>query len=372
MLRPLTTPPRVLMTVDAVGGVWRYAIDLARSLDDAGGSCLLVGFGPGPSEAQHAEVEGIARAKLVWCDEPLDWMVEDEASLGRIGPLIERLAHDFSADLLHLNAPSQAVGIEGRPKVVVASHSCVATWWEAVRGEALPAAWRWQAERTRRGLLRADAVLAPSASHGAALQRVYALETAALVVANATAMPDGDIVKEPIIVSAGRWWDAGKNAGLLDAVAASCPWPVLMCGATRGPKGDEARIVHAHALGELTAGEMRRLLARTAIFASPSLYEPFGLAVLEAAAHGAALVLADIPTFRELWTGAAVFAEPDDPTAFRAALSELANNTGRRSDLAGAAQRRAAAFSLHRQRDELLGAYRIVLEGAEPSIPMVA
>ena len=47
--------------------------------------------------------------------------------------------------------------------------------------------------------------------------------------------------------------------------------------------------------------------ARCPIFVSAARYEPFGLAVLEAAQAGCALVLSDIPTFRELWDGAALF-----------------------------------------------------------------
>ncbi len=39
---------RVLITLDAVGGVWRYALDVARGLESHGVDCLLVGFGPAP------------------------------------------------------------------------------------------------------------------------------------------------------------------------------------------------------------------------------------------------------------------------------------------------------------------------------------
>ena len=49
------------------------------------------------------------------------------------------------------------------------------------------------------------------------------------------------------------------------------------------------------------------ILPTRPIFVSVSRYEPFGLAVLEAAHAGCALVLSDIPTFRELWQGAASF-----------------------------------------------------------------
>jgi hypothetical protein len=38
--------------------------------------------------------------------------------------------------------------------------------------------------------------------------------------------------------------------------------------------------------------------------------EPFGLAVLEAAQAGCPLVLSDLPGFRELWDGAALFRRP--------------------------------------------------------------
>ena len=43
-----------------------------------------------------------------------------------------------------------------------------------------------------------------------------------------------------------------------------------------------------------------------AIFARPARYEPFGLAILEAAQAGCALVLGDIPSLRELWADAAL------------------------------------------------------------------
>ena len=40
---------RVLMTADTVGGVWQYALDLARGLSEAGASTILAVLGPAPS-----------------------------------------------------------------------------------------------------------------------------------------------------------------------------------------------------------------------------------------------------------------------------------------------------------------------------------
>ena len=67
----------------------------------------------------------------------------------------------------------------------------------------------------------------------------------------------------------------------------------------------------------------RLALDDTAIFAHPARYEPFGLAVLEAANAGCALVLGDIPSLREQWDRAAVFVAPGDERAHATALQEL-------------------------------------------------
>src|SRR6476469_10848572 len=71
---------RVLITLDAVGGVWRYAMDVAHGLQARDVDCLLIGFGPEPDAAQRAE---LGREELVWTHEPLDWMVAEDAALGR-------------------------------------------------------------------------------------------------------------------------------------------------------------------------------------------------------------------------------------------------------------------------------------------------
>jgi hypothetical protein len=110
-------PRRVLITLDAVGGVWRYAIDVARGLEARGIACLLVGFGPPPGAAQRAECD---RSELVWTHEPLDWTVSDSAALDRGTDVLACLARDWNADILHLNLPSQASGLPDHCPVVVA------------------------------------------------------------------------------------------------------------------------------------------------------------------------------------------------------------------------------------------------------------
>jgi glycosyltransferase involved in cell wall biosynthesis len=354
----LIRPRRVLITLDAVGGIWRYALDLARGLAAHDVTCLLVGFGPEPGAAQRVDCEALTNVEMVWTGEPLDWMVAEADALD---PGIEKLAalgRGWDADLLHLNLPSQAVGLASDRPVIVASHSCVPTWWEAMRGTGLPAAWTWQLDRNRAGLRRADVVLAPSESHGAALQRVYGTLSSLRVVYNAApVVADSDRSKEPMVLGVGRWWDESKNGALLEAAALSTPWPIMLAGPLLRPNGQRAAFHNVKSLGPLTHEDVLRLMRRAAIFAAPSRYEPFGLAVAEAAASGAALVLADIPTFRELWHGAALFVEPDDVDGWGRAFAMLAANEPLRAMLAAQATARAARFNLPRQAARLYEIY---------------
>ncbi|KJS35035.1 MAG: hypothetical protein VR70_16520 [Rhodospirillaceae bacterium BRH_c57] len=122
------------------------------------------------------------------------------------------------------------------------------------------------------------------------------------------------------------------------------------------------------ALGRLSAPAVARQMARAAIFASPARYEPFGLAVLEAALSGCALVLSDIPTFRELWGGAAVFVPPDDADAWAAVLDGLTRDGSRRSVLQRKAWRRGLAYSAAALTAGTLGAYGDVLSLRWPGV----
>ncbi|MFC3135866.1 glycosyltransferase family 4 protein [Microbaculum marinum] len=335
------------MTVDAVGGVWRYAMDLGSSLRDAGMQVTFQGFGPPPDEEKRREARRIG--DLLWADAPLDWTTLDESDLAVIPSLLRRVVEERRVDLVQLNVPSQAFGLELPVPVVAMAHSCVVTWFRAVRGLPPPPPMQWHENRTRVGLRCADAVVAPSSSHADMVAAAYGALDGLHVVHNAVHPLSVDHPKESYVFAAGRWWDEGKNGAVLDAAAALAGPPVVMAGATRGPDGQYIDIRHARALGEISNIDARRHLARAAIFASPSIYEPFGLTVLEAASAGAALVLADNPTYRELWDGCGLFCDPASPEEFAAAINSVASDPVLRADLGRQALARSRAFTLSRQ-----------------------
>jgi glycogen synthase len=99
-------------------------------------------------------------------------------------------------------------------------------------------------------------------------------------------------------------------------------------------------------------------LGCTSIFVAPARYEPFGLAILEAAAAGCALVLGDIPSLRENWGGAAVFVDLEDRSALKSAINDLIANPGGRGRVATVVQCRAREFTLLRMARAYAALYR--------------
>jgi glycosyltransferase involved in cell wall biosynthesis len=148
------------------------------------------------------------------------------------------------------------------------------------------------------------------------------------------------------VLGAGRLWDEGKNAAALDRAAARLDRPVLAAGPLRGPHGGAFAPRHLRALGPLEQAALADLLARRPVFASLSRYEPFGLAVLEAAQAGCALLLSDIGSFRELWDGAASFVPAEDDAAAAAALRRLLEDPGLRARMAAAARQRSRRYGV--------------------------
>ncbi|MDB4977452.1 MAG: hypothetical protein JWN48_5793 [Myxococcaceae bacterium] len=337
------------MTADAVGGVFSYALELGRMLSEQGTELLLVTMGPLPSPAQRRAARAIAGLTLVESPYRLEWMDEPWSDVAEAGRMLLALEQNFCPEVIHLNGYAHGAEPFTAPTLVVA-HSCVLSWWEAVKNEPAPLRYRAYRERVRRGLARTDLVVAPSHAMLAALQRHYGPLPHGRVIYNGfDAQGEPSAPKRPQIVGAGRAWDEAKNIGALARVAGSLPWPVCIAGESQAPQTPsslpDSGFEGLHMLGQLPHRELCALLEESALYAAPARYEPFGLSILEAAAHGCALVLGDIPSLRELWSEAALFVAPEDEHGLRAALQTLIDDPVLRRDLAVRAARRARNFS---------------------------
>ena len=333
----------LLMTVDAIGGVWQYAAELSRGLVRHGWTVDLAVIGPPPTTAQVAAVSIPGVTVLdSGCD--LDWLAADERALHAIAATVARLARERAADLVQINHPALAVAAYHVPVLSVV-HSCLATWWDANEGSALPDSFAWPTECVARGLAMSDAVVCPSAAFADAVARTYALPRAPIVVHNGRQAPAAAGAIHDFAFTAGRLWDRGKNMATLDRAAARLGLPFKAAGALAGPNGERIALEHIHTLGHVGDAVIAGVLSARPIFVSAARYEPFGLAVLEAALAGCALVLSDIPTFRELWDGVATFVPADDAAGFAEAIEAVAADPATRTARGKLARRRALTYN---------------------------
>jgi glycosyltransferase involved in cell wall biosynthesis len=356
---------RVFMTTDTVGGVWRYCVDLAGSLRRYGVETILATIGPNPSPDQVAAVDETG-AHLFTTGLPLDWTAGSTAEVERAGRDLALAARRFAPDLVHLNSAAFAAPAEFPAPVVSVAHSCVATWWEAVRGSPLPDDFEWRTDLVRRGYQASAAVVAPSAAFASATARTYAMEGDPAVVWNGRRAPRPDhrsVAPAQHAFTAGRLWDEGKNIAALDRAAARMRIPILAAGPVEGPNGVVVRPSRIRLLGTLDEHGIAAQLRMRPVYVSAAKYEPFGLAVLEAAQAGCALVLSDIATLRELWDEAALFVPAEDDRAIAEAVQMLLGNPDARARLAQAAHERSRTYRVDRMARGMLAVYGSVAGG---------
>ena len=97
-------------------------------------------------------------------------------------------------------------------------------------------------------------------------------------------------------------------------------------------------------------------------FAYPSLYEGFGLPILEAMACGTAVLTADNSCLPEAGGDAVLYIDAEDVESIAAGIQCLIDDETVRSDLAQAGQKQAAKFTWARTAAQLLSAYQHVLQ----------
>ncbi len=350
---------KILMTTDTVGGVWTYASNLAKALAESGTSVHLVTIGPAPRADQRATLSGSA-VELIESDLALEWQDPEGRDLARASRFFADIEHRIKPDIVHLNSYREAT-FDWHAEVVLAAHSCVNSWGLACNDTSWLSEPRWRryTDLVAKGLDRADAWVAPTQAFRDTVCNLYRPRSQGTVIANGVVLsPKPPMPKKPFILAAGRMWDRAKNLSALAEVAIDLDWPVFVAGTTSSDRETSSGLAF---LGELTRVQLHAQMQRAAIFASPAYYEPFGLAVLEAAAEGCALVLSDISTFRELWNGAAVFVAPDDIHGLRAVLAELCSNPNKRAQLQRAAFARARRYSISQTADRYARLYRSLI-----------
>jgi glycosyltransferase involved in cell wall biosynthesis len=178
-------------------------------------------------------------------------------------------------------------------------------------------------------------------------------------------------ISGPYFLVVGQNSPTKKQADALRAFAAAAPPPWRLVLVQRQTTG--------HPLGQLSTAlgiadrtvwlpavdrqSLVTLLQGAAALLQPSLYEGFGLPVIEAMACGCPTIVSDLPTLREVTGGASITVPPGAIEAWAGAIARVAGSADLRAELAARGLERAAAFSWDRCARETLDVYRDAARG---------
>jgi glycosyltransferase involved in cell wall biosynthesis len=213
------------------------------------------------------------------------------------------------------------------------------------------------------GLRGADAVVAPTQWMADALKQGFAATGKVRVVLNGRTIATPGMPKAERLlqaVSIGRGWDEAKGFAVLEGLDAAMPVKVAGETTLEGPGG----------AGALSEEQVLALFRRSSVYVACSVYEPFGLAPLEAALCGCAVVANDIGSLREVWGDAAIYFS--GASELKSVLDRLTKTP---AELHGAqlqARRRAMELTAERMVDGYLELYAELMEARERGVSVEA
>lgn len=362
---------RILMTTDTVGGVWTFSKELVHQLLSAGNEVALVSLGREPSREQRA-----------WClrtrhrhgdaflfeasSAPLEWMNENEGAYELGERVLLDVARRFGPDLLHSSQYCFGRLPVSVPRIITA-HSDVLSWADACRPAGLEdSPWLDRyCELVQEGLDSADGVVSPTAWMIEALQEHFAISCPVRIIYNGRTVPRAVQPPDRLLhaISVGRMWDEAK--GLTTLARVKSPMPVMIAGEKSFDGASAPARARLQALGMLDENALFAAFRGSSIYIAASRYEPFGLAALEAAQCGCAIVARDIPSLREVWGEAAVYFQ--DAEGLERLLALLAESPATLRQAQIAAMERARHYSASAMAEAYMKIYRGLLRGSRES-----
>lgn len=185
-------------------------------------------------------------------------------------------------------------------------------------------------------------------------------------------LPVGVVV--PFLLHVGDLHERRNLAMLVDAVLAArrhfgaLPAVSLVLAGTDRGVGAGLRALAAQAgaadaviqLGTVSEPRLRALYRSAAALVYPSLYEGFGLPLIEAMASGTPVIASNVTSIPEVLGDAGLLLDPLDRECWTQAIVDVVNDEGRRARMRAAGLRRAAEFTWARTARLTLDVYRRV------------
>jgi glycosyltransferase involved in cell wall biosynthesis len=361
----------------APGGIGTYVRELAPALQRADADVELVPF--------RARLRS---DRIVRWTVPMTGIVVLPGSIRTLYPMwnlfgLPSLPTALSrCDLVHATNPAAVPPTPARQKLVVTVHDLAFERFP----ELFPRSWRWLYRSGLRAVVkRADAILTPSRATADDLLALTAARSDRVhVVPLAASLPSPPSAGDDPAHAADRLGIAGPYVlfvGTLEprknlvrlvrayrkAVGAALPHALVLAG----PMGWKSEALEAELAlagpgtivrtGSVDGPELDDLYRGAAAFVYPSLFEGFGLPVLEAMTRGLPTIASDIPPIREVAGDAAFLVDPDSEEDLAVAIERALTDHAFAADLRRQGPIRASGFSWDATAEGTLAVYRKVL-----------
>jgi glycosyltransferase involved in cell wall biosynthesis len=378
----------------ATGGVQVYARELARALashDRSGNRYVLLVTGPDDGIG----FEGLELVRLEPGEAARGRWRRRAAKLARLagwnvgwGDVVSRQVDRLGLDLVHHTATRVAEFSLATPLAL--------TFFD-MQEEFLPASFSWRERMGRKadhraGVRKAALVIVPSRFTARAVEEVYGADPGKIRVIpvgvgdrfDPRPAPDErerlqaryGLGAEPFLFYPANPWPHKNHAVLLRALATVGSRPLLVCA---GRLRDERRTVAALAaqagippsqvrdLGFVPEEDMPALYRAARLLVFPSLFEGFGMPVLEAMACGCPVACSNAASLPEVAGDAAHLFDPRDEGAVARAIGEVWADDALRARLVERGRARAAAHRWPRLVPLLIEAYERAAGSGRPS-----
>jgi glycosyltransferase involved in cell wall biosynthesis len=361
----------------APGGIGTYVRELFPALATEDASLDVVPFRS--TWRDHApKMWTLARPEIV-----VPW------SIGTLYPLWDLLGRPplpvslRDAAIVHATNPAAVPPVRTDQRLVVTVHDLAFQRFP----ELFPPRWRWLYRTGLRAAeKRADAILVPSQSTADDLTASTSVQASRVYVtplAPSLAVSDEDPdevferlgVARPYVLSVGTVEPRKNLVRLVRAyrqVAPEVPHALVLAGAP----GWRAETLEAELArpgpgtivrtGSVSGEDLDVLYRGADVFAYPSLYEGFGLPVVEAMAHGVPTLASNASSFPEVAGDAALLVDPTDVSEIAEGLARLLTEAGLADDLRQRGLQRAATFTWAATARATLDVYRHLTGASTP------
>ncbi|MBX3731154.1 MAG: glycosyltransferase family 4 protein [Verrucomicrobiae bacterium] len=184
-------------------------------------------------------------------------------------------------------------------------------------------------------------------------------------------------IKQPYLVAFSSKSTSKNIPRLIKAMAqvTDLPWCLVLIGHVPD-NGEVAAAVSASKMGDrvMSTGyvpdsDLPPLLRQAKLFVSPSLYEGFGLSVLDAQSAGVPVACSDVASLPEVAGNGAEFFDPYSPMAIAASVRRLLSDSAYSRMLSDRGRANAARFSWRRTAEATREVYRMLQSGRVMSDP---